>query len=271
MIVRKLKGLEDIISFDVVDWFLGEKGWRFNTAGHKVEDATEDSINHVEYISELYFKQNPDYPGRFTVPVLYDKKTKTIVSNESSEIIRMLYTEFDDLIEEKYQVIDFYPEKYRKEIDELNEWIYDDINNGVYKSGLAITQEAYDKAVTQLFKSLDRVEEILKAVAKKNNDSSKPLYLIGDELTEADIRLYPTIIRFDVVYVQHFKCNIRDIRHGYPYLHTWLRQLYWDIPAFHDTTNFDNIKLHYTKSHLLYNPTGVTPAGPLPHIFPKDE
>lgn len=265
-----MKGLEDIISYDVVDWYMGPNGWRFNNAEHSAKDATEDSLNHSEYIREIYFKQNPEYDGRFTVPVLYDKKTGTIVNNESSEIIRMFYTEFDDFIEEKYRGLNFYPEKYQKQIDGLNEWIYNDINNGVYKSGFATAQEVYDKNVTQLFKSLDRVEEILKESAKKINDPSKPFFLLGEEFTEADLRLYPTIARFDPVYVQHFKCNIRDIRYGYPYIHTWLRHLYWDVPAFHDTTNFDHIKYHYTKSHVKYNPTGVTPAGPVPHILPKD-
>lgn len=271
LIVRKLKGLEDVISVDVVDWLMGENGWRFNTNNRQVEGADRDTVNGAEYIREIYYQTAPNYTGRFTVPALYDKKTHTIVNNESSEIIRMFYTEFDDFIPEKFRTNDFYPEKYQKEIDEINEWIFDGINTGVYKAGFASAQEAYDKAVVHLFKSLDRAEEHLKQISELNQDPTKPIYLIGNELTEADIRLYPTIIRFDVVYVQHFKCNIRDIRHGYPFLHKWLRQLYWDIPAFYETTDFDNIKWHYTKSQTQYNPTAVTPAGPLPHILPKDE
>lgn len=239
---------------------MGSDGWRFATPD-KVPGATADELYGSKFIKEIYFKADPEYSGRFTVPVLWDKKTQTVVNNESSEIIRMFYTEFDDIIEDKYRTLDFYPEKYVKEIDGLNEWIYNDINNGVYKSGFATTQEAYDTNVTQLFKSLDRVESILKA--------SKGPYLLGSELTEADIRLFPTIIRFDPVYVQHFKCNIGMIRYNFPALHKWLLHLYWDIPAFKDTCNFDHIKYHYTKSHVKYNPYGITPAGPLPNILPK--
>lgn len=270
MITRKLKGLDNIISFNVVDWFLGTDGWRFTTSD-KVPGATPDELFHSQYLREIYFRANPDYDGRFTVPVLWDKKTGTIVSNESSEIIRMFYTEFDDLIDEKYRILNFAPEKYLAEIDEFNAWVYDDINNGVYKSGFASTQEAYDEHVHKLFKSLDRVEAILKEAAKTTKDPEGKFYLIGNELTEADIRLYPTIVRFDPVYVQHFKCNIGMIRHDFPYIHKWLRHLYWDIPAFKDTTNFDHIKYHYTKSHIKYNPFGITPAGPLPNILPKEQ
>lgn len=239
---------------------MGENGWRFTTPD-KVPGATPDELYGFQYIKDIYFKANPEYDGRFTVPVLWDKKKETIVNNESSEIIRIFYTEFDDLIDEKYKGITYYPEKYAEKIDELNSWIYDDINNGVYKSGFATTQEAYEKNVKQLFKSLDKVEEIL----------GKNKYLVGDEFTEADLRLYPTIVRFDPVYVQHFKCNIGMIRYNYPNIHKWLRELYWDNNAFKDTTNFDHIKYHYTKSHLKYNPFGITPVGPLPHILPKDE
>merc|ERR1712187_744644 len=147
-----------------------------------------------------------------------------------------------------------------------NEWIYNDINNGVYKSGFATTQEAYEKAVTTLFSSLDKVEAHL----AKQQAASKP-YFFGDEITEADIRLYTTIVRFDPVYVQHFKCNLRDIRSGFPALHRWVRRLYWDVPAFRDTTDFEHIKLHYTKSHKQINQFAITPVGPVPDILPQDE
>ena len=183
----------------------------------------------------------PNYSGRFTVPTLFDKKQNTIVSNESSEIIRMFYTAFDDIIDSKYRDIHLLPDSLKAQIEETNEWTYNDINNGVYKSGFATSQEAYEGAVTQLFKSLDRAEEHL----SKNADP----YYYGKEITEADVRLYTTIIRFDPVYVQHFKCNIRDIRSGYPHLHKWVRNLYWNVPAFGETTEFEHIKGHYTKSH----------------------
>ncbi|KAK9453299.1 glutathione S-transferase [Dipodascopsis uninucleata] len=261
-IVRALKGLEDVISISVVDWYLGEMGWKFSSP-EETPGATLDTINHAKYLRELYFKVNPDYDGRFTVPVLWDKKTGSLVNNESSEIIRMFNEEFDDFIDDKYKGLSFYPEALRDEIDSLNEWVYDTVNNGVYKAGFASKQEVYESHVIKVFESLDRLEDIL---AK----STGP-FLLGDKLTEADIRLYTTIVRFDPVYVQHFKCNIGTIRSNYPHLHKWLRMLYWDYPEFKDTTNFDHIKLHYTKSHKQINPFSITPVGPVPNILPKDE
>lgn len=175
----------------------------------------------------------------------------------------MFYTEFDDVLPEKYRSVDLFPKALQKEIEATNEWTYNDINNGVYKSGFASTQEAYEKAVTQLFKSLDRAEAHLA-------ENGGPYYF-GDKITEADVRLFTTIIRFDPVYVQHFKCNIRDIRSGFPHLHKWVRNLYWNNDAFSETTQFEHIKKHYTKSHKQINPFSVTPVGPLPNILPLDE
>ncbi|PSN62235.1 hypothetical protein BS50DRAFT_592440 [Corynespora cassiicola Philippines] len=267
LLVRKLKGLDDIISFTSVHWHMGEKGWRFVAPDETLpgENTTPDPL-HPDYthLRNIYFEQNPNYEGRFTVPTLYDKKQNRIVSNESSEIIRMFYYAFDDLVEEKYKKLDLFPENLRKDIEEMNEWVYNDVNNGVYKSGFATTEEAYTKAVMQLFKSLDRLEEHL-------STSQTPYLLSAPHVTEADVRLYTTMIRFDPVYVQHFKCNIRDIRSGYPHLHKWLRHLYWDFPAFKDTTEFEHIKYHYTKSHGQINKFAITPVGPLPNILPKDE
>ncbi|KAL1597749.1 S-glutathionyl-(chloro)hydroquinone reductase [Paraconiothyrium brasiliense] len=267
MIVRKLKGLEDFVGITSVHWHMGEKGWRFAEKGEKVAgDLTTPDPIHKDFthIRDIYFEQDPDYSGRFTVPTLYDKKANKIVSNESSEIIRMFYTAFDDHLEEKYKSVDLFPAKLQKEIEEMNDWVYNDINNGVYKSGFATTEEAYTKAVTTLFTSLDRVEESL-------STSSTPYLLSSPTITEADVRLYTTIVRFDPVYVQHFKCNIRDIRSGYPHLHKWLRNLYWDHPAFGETTQFEHIKKHYTKSHSQINQFAITPVGPLPDILGKDE
>jgi len=197
---------------------MGSKGWRFATEEEVAESpemiAAPEPLNGATYLQDIYFKADPQYSGRYTVPILWDKKTNTIVNNESSEIIRFLYTEFDDLVDEKFRGNLFYPEEKRGVIDELNSWVYDTINNGVYKSGIATKQGAYEDAVTALFASLDRVEALLK--------SSTGPYLLGDKITEADVRLYPTIIRFDPVYVQHFKCNIGMIRHEYapsPSLH----------------------------------------------------
>ncbi|KAL9095329.1 MAG: hypothetical protein Q9163_006511, partial [Psora crenata] len=268
LIVHKLKGLEGIIPYTSVHWEMLEKGWRFATqdeekklAGDNVRpDPIHDSYTHLR---DIYFEVDPEYKGRFTVPTLYDVKQKKIVSNESSEIIRMFYTEFDDMLPEEYAKIDLLPDKYRADIEATNEWTYNDINNGVYKSGFATSQEAYEKAVRPLFSSLDRVEAHLAERASP--------YYYGADITEADVRLYTTIVRFDPVYVQHFKCNIRDIRSGYPHLHRWLRKLYWDVPAFGETTVFEHIKCHYTKSHKQINPHSITPVGPVPDILPMDQ
>ncbi|KAI0970573.1 glutathione S-transferase omega-like 2 [Xylaria arbuscula] len=271
LIARKLKGLEEFVSFSVVHWHMGNKGWRFPTAEDKdaagenvVPDPLPGHESHT-HLRDLYFRVNPSYSGRFTVPVLFDKKTDTIVNNESSEILRMFGTVFNAHLPADKAAVDLYPESLRKEIDEAGTWTYDDINNGVYKSGFATTQEAYEKNVVKLFEALDKVEEKLK--------SSGGPYLFGDVLTETDVRLYVTIIRFDPVYVQHFKCNIRDIRSGYPATHKWLRTLYWAHPtsAFQDTTNFLHIKNHYTKSHTQINPHSITPVGPVPDVLPLGE
>ncbi|KAG8627968.1 hypothetical protein KVT40_003841 [Elsinoe batatas] len=266
LIVRKLKGLEDFITFTSVHWHMLDKGWRFATPDEKLpgENTTPDPL-HPEYthLRQIYFENNPDYEGRFTVPTLYDKKQKCIVNNESSEIIRMFYHAFDPLLPEPYKSLDLLPSDLESQIDSINDWTYNDINNGVYKSGFATTEEAYKKNVTTLFASLDRAEADLAA--------SKGPFYFGDRLTEADIRLYTTIIRFDPVYVQHFKCNIRDIRSGYPNLHKWVRNLYWNHKAFGETTEFEHIRNHYTKSHRQINPHSITPLGPVPNILPLDE
>ncbi|KAH6995705.1 glutathione S-transferase [Ilyonectria sp. MPI-CAGE-AT-0026] len=269
LIARKLKGLEDIVSFSVVHWHLAQGGWRFVTADEKLagDNVVPDPIEGHEaftHLSDLYFESEKDFQGRYTVPVLYDKKTNRIVSNESSEILRMFGTEFDDLIEEKYRAIQLYPKELQEKIEETHAWTYDGINNGVYKAGFATTGEAYERNVVALFETLDRAEKHLA------EQKGGPFYF-GATITEADVRLYVTIVRFDPVYVQHFKCNIKDIRSGYPALHRWMRNLYWTQPAFGETTQFEHIKYHYTRSHTQINPLGITPVGPLPHILPLDE
>ncbi|GMF01799.1 unnamed protein product [[Candida] boidinii] len=266
LITRVLKGLTGIISVSVVHWLMDDKGWKFPTAEDPCKGATPDHLYGFDRIRKLYYKADPDYSGRFTVPVLWDKKLETIVNNESSEIIRMLNSEFNDLIDSKYAEIDIYPETLKSEIDDLNEWIYPTINNGVYKSGFATKQEPYEKEVTQLFKSLDRLETILADKQAKGED-----FLVANTLTEADIRLYTTIVRFDPIYVQHFKCNLGMIRFDFPHIHKWVRNLYWNYDAFKSTTNFDHIKFHYSKSHININPFHITPLGPVPHILPLDE
>jgi len=253
--VRKLKGLDDVISMNVVEWFLGPKGWKFE----EDDPVRKELYGGKEYLREVYLESNPDYDARITVPVLYDKKTKRIVNNESADIIRMLYYNFDDLLEAKYKGLDLYPAKLREQIDASNEWIYPDINNGVYRSGFATTQKAYETAVKQLWKSLDRVEGMLA-------ESQGP-FLFGDQLTEGDVRLFTTIVRFDPVYAIHFKC-VRYIRFEYPNLHKWLRYMYWEVPGVKETVNFEHIKHHYFESHKHINPFGIVPAGPLPNILP---
>ncbi|KAI0760543.1 glutathione S-transferase [Fomes fomentarius] len=257
LIVRKLKGLEDFIDVSVVSPRMGQHGWPFANID-SFPGADADPINGAEHVKDLYFKAEPNYEGRFTVPVLWDKKRSTIVNNESSEIIRIFNSAFNDQLPAEKATIDLYPEPLRKEIDEINEWVYDTINNGVYKAGFATSQKAYEAAVIPLFESLDRLEKIL---------TGKD-YLVGNQLTEADIRLFVTIVRFDPVYVGHFKCNIRTIRDGYPAIHLWLRKLYWNNDAFSSTCNFEHIKTHYYWSHQSINPHQIVPVGPVPNILP---
>ncbi|KAL2063185.1 hypothetical protein VTL71DRAFT_6257 [Oculimacula yallundae] len=256
-LVRTLKGLEDIIQVVILDWELFPEGWSFTG-----RDGTHpaDPLYGFTRLSQLYLKAEPNYSARFTVPVLWDKKTETMVSNESSEIIRMFYSAFDDLIpaerrESAKSNGGLLPPRLLREIDEMNSWIYDTINNGVYKAGFADTQEAYETHVLALFKSLDRVEDIL---AKSNGK-----YLFGDQLTDADIRLFPTIVRFDVAYHTLFMCNLKMIRYDYPCIQKWLVGLYWDESeetkgAFRKSTNFDAIKKGYAHTPRKQH----TPIGP---------
>lgn len=271
LIVRQLKGLQDIIPFTSVHWHMQELGWHFapspnadNAPGENVRPDPVKGHEGYKHIRDVYFEVDPEYKGRFTVPTLYDVKQGKIVSNESSEIIRMFYTEFNDLLAPEFKNVNLFPSALQSQIEATNEWTYNDINNGVYKSGFATTQEAYEKAVKTLFASLDKVEKHLSEV------TDGPFYY-GKEVTEADVRLFTTIVRFDVVYVQHFKTNLRTIRADYPYTHKWLRHLYWTIPAFKDTTEFTHIKNHYTKSHTQINPFSITPLGPEPPILKLDE
>ncbi|KAM5543471.1 hypothetical protein V8D89_002722 [Ganoderma adspersum] len=257
LIVRKLKGLEDFIDVSVVSPKMGGNGWPFANVD-AFPGADVDPLYGSHHIKDLYLSAKPDYDGRFTVPVLWDKQKKTIVNNESSEIIRIFNTAFNDQLPSDKAKLDLYPAPLRKEVDELNEWVYDTVNNGVYKSGFASTQQAYEAAVVPLFQSLDRLEKIL-----QGKD-----YLVGGQLTEADVRLFVTIVRFDPVYVGHFKCNLRTIRDGYPAIHLWLRKLYWNNAAFSSTCNFDHIKTHYYWSHPHINPHRVVPVGPIPNILP---
>ena len=244
LIFRKLKGLEDMISVDVVSPLMYDKGWVFDSSHF---EATEDRLFGNDALYEVYLKVDPIYSGRVTVPVLWDKQTETIVSNESAEIIRMFNEAFDGV---GAKPGDYYPQALRAQIDQINERVYDAVNNGVYKSGFATTQEAYEEAVTELFKALDELETRLETRR----------YLTGDRITEADWRLFTTLVRFDPVYVGHFKCNIRRIA-DYPNLQGYLRELYqW--PGVADTVSMDHIKRHYYMSHESVNPTRIVPVGP---------
>ncbi|KAJ3292819.1 S-glutathionyl-(chloro)hydroquinone reductase [Borealophlyctis nickersoniae] len=243
MIVRALKGLEDVIGLSVVDYLLGEHSWKFSDP-KDCPGAIPDTVNNAKYLSDLYYKASPQFSGRFTVPVLWDKKKDTIVNNESSEIIRMLNSEFDQW--SSAPGVTYYPKDLAPQIDAINEWIYNDINNGVYKSGFATAQDVYEKHVMQLFKSLDRVEQIL----------TENEWLVGGRFTEADIRLFTTIVRFDPVYHTHFKCNLKTISHDYPAILRWARQVY-QIPKIKETVNMEHIKKHYFMSHIQINPKQI--------------
>jgi len=245
LIVRALKGLEDVITFDVVDHFLGEGGWRFN---EEVAGATKDRVNNFSFLSEVYKQSDPQYDGRITVPVLYDKKDKKIINNESSEIIVILNKEFNDFA--KNPNLDLYPEDLQKKVEEVNEWIYDGINNGVYKCGFATSQTAYENNFIALFQALDKLEAIL----------SKQRYLTGDKLTLADVRLWTTLLRFDPVYHLHFKTNKKRLI-DYPNIWGFTRELY-QIPSIKKTVNMEHIKKHYFGSHKSINPHGIVPVGP---------
>jgi len=236
LIFRALKGLQDYIDVTAVEPIMLENGWELS-----------DPLYDFDYAYQLYLKANADYEGRVTVPILWDKHTQTIVSNESSEIIRMFNTAFNHLTGNE---TDYYPENLRSQIDAVNVRVYDTINNGVYLSGFATTQQAYEKAFKALFDSLDWVESIL----------SKQRYLAGDQITEADWRLFTTLIRFDAVYFGHFKTNRQQIA-DYPAMSNYVRQLY-QVPGIAETVNFEHIKTHYYASHLGINPTGVIPVGP---------
>lgn len=245
LITRMLKGLQDVISVDVVAPFLPDTGWSFKTdeAG-----ATGDRVNRFDNLKQVYCAAAMDYSGIITVPVLWDKKEKTIVNNESAEIIRLFNTEFQQFA--KNPSLDLYPENLRAQIDDLNDWIYRDINNGVYRCGFARTQKAYERGFDKLFAAINRVAEIL--------DNSR--YLTGEQLTEADIRLFTTLVRFDAVYYTHFKCNLKRII-DYPSLWRFVRDVY-GLKGVAETVNMDHIKKHYYQSHTHINPSGIVPVGP---------
>jgi glutathionyl-hydroquinone reductase len=252
LIFRALKGLHDAISVSVVDPLMLDDGWTFSD----FPGCVPDTVNGARYLREVYTKADPRYSGRVTVPVLWDRETGTIVNNESPEIIRMLNSEFEDLARLHE---DYYPQPLRAEIDAVNRLVYENINNGVYRCGFATTQEAYEGAFDALFSALDELEARL--------DRSR--YLAGDRITEADWRLFPTLVRFDAVYYGHFKCNLRRLG-DYPNLSNYVRDLY-QVPGVADTVDMAHIKRHYYASHRHINPTGIVPKGPeIDFLAPHD-
>ena len=244
LIYRSLKNLEDHISYSVVNPYMLENGWTFDQS---FPGATVDHLFSQKYLYQVYLKADPKYSGRVTVPVLWDKKNQTIVSNESSEIIRMFNTSFNELTNNN---LDFYPKKFQKKIDDINDFTYHNINNGVYKVGFATSQKVYEEELDKLFQSLDQIEEML----------SQNKYLLSDEILECDLRLFPTLLRFDPVYVGHFKCNKKRII-DYPNINRYLQS----IKSHHhiqSSINIDHIKTHYYGSHPTINPNGIIPVGP---------
>lgn len=246
LLVRALKGLEDAVSVSVVDPFRAEDGWQFTP---EKEGCTPDRLYGSAYLRELYVRADPDATGRVTVPVFWDTETETVVNNESAEILQMLDTGMDAVAERD---VDLYPEGYRDEVDRIIDEIYDPVNNGVYRAGFAGTQAAYDRAVDDLFDALNRWDDVL----------ADRRYLAGDVLTEADICMFTTLVRFDEVYHTHFKCNVRPIR-DYEHLWPYLRDLY-RLPGVAGTVRMDHIKEHYYTTHPGVNPKRIVPKGPDP-------
>lgn len=247
LIFRELKGLQDFISVSVVNPLMADEGWTFQPGDGVIQDAVNDKTR----LHEIYTLADPDYTGRVTVPVLWDKKQNTIVSNESADIIRMFNSAFDGI---GAIAGDYYPASQRDEIDKLNSIIYDNINNGVYKAGFATSQAAYDEAVIAVFRVLEQLEQRL----------GTQRYLLGSQITEADWRLFTTLVRFDAVYVGHFKCNLKRLA-DYPALSNYLRDLY-QMPGIAETVNINHIKGHYYQSHDSINPTKIVPLGPELHF-----
>lgn len=241
LIFRQLKGLEQHITVSVVHPLMLENGWEF------AEQPLNDDLYSLDFLYQLYLKADSEYSGRVTVPVLWDKQQQTIVSNESADIIRMFNSAFNDITG---NTLDFYPEKLQQDIDSINDYVYDRVNNGVYKCGFATQQTAYEEAFEELFEALDKLEERLATQS----------YLVGETLTEADWRLFTTLVRFDSVYVGHFKTNKRRIV-DYPNLWNYVKALY-QVPGIAETVVMDHIKQHYYGSHHMINPTGVVPVGP---------
>ncbi|KAI5864439.1 glutathione S-transferase [Durotheca rogersii] len=263
-LVRVLKGLDSAIDISVVKAYpKGETGWSFpgaNGPDDTYEGSTPDKLFGSKYLREVYFRADKDYKGKYSVPLLWDTKEGTAVNNESIEMLRWFQTGFDEILPQgsPQRSLTLYPEHLRAKIDEVAAWVTRDLNLGVYRAGFARDQATYDKNVIPVFAALNQLEQLI----RKHGGP----YVLGKELTELDVLAYTTVIRFDVVYVQHFKLNLGTIRGNYPVILEWLKNLYWNVAGFRETTNFKHIKENYTKSHSDINPLAITPLGPYPDI-----
>ncbi|MCJ1295568.1 hypothetical protein MMC34_007131 [Xylographa carneopallida] len=269
IITRQLKGLQKFLPMSIIKPYPKEGGgWRFPMTDSEYEDSTVDHLFHSAFLHDVYFKSPPaysKYEGKYSVPVLWDKKTNQIVNNESEDIMRQLNTAFNDLLpsDSDERHLDFYPELLHQQIDSVNRWLLPDFCGGVYRAGFAPDQESYNKACKVVFASLDRLEELLR--------SHNGPFILDKQMTELDIKAYATLIRLDTIYVQHFKVNIGTIRHNYPIVHRYLKNIYWNVTGVKETTNFRHIKENYSKSHSDINPKAITPLGPVPDIEPWTE
>ena len=266
-LARELKGLQDVLPMSIVKPYpKGDGGWRFAHADADSDypGSTIDHLHNSACLRDIYFKSPPsysEYTGRYSVPVLWDKKTNSIVNNESEDIMRQLNTAFDLLLsDDRQRTLHFYPEKLRVTIDAINSWLVPDLNGGVYIAGFAPDQESYAKGCRTVFSALEKLEEVLKS-------HSGP-YILDQYITELDLKVYATLIRFDTIYVQHFKLNVGTIRHNFPYLHRYVKHLYWKMPGIKQTTDFTHIKENYSNCHADINPKRITPIGPLPDVEP---
>ncbi|KAL4865908.1 hypothetical protein BDV12DRAFT_210789 [Aspergillus spectabilis] len=261
--IRHLKGLTEIIDCSVVMPYpkgdeKGWPGWRFPVSNEEYPGATVDKVFGEDYLHKVYFREDQEYKGRYSVPVLWDREGGTVVCNESLELLRWLPSAFNTLLPPHLASITLYPPHHQAKIDTLHTWILPNLCSGVYKAGFASTQEEYNKNVIAVFGALNKLEKIVHA-------NGGP-FILGSELTELDVTVYVTLIRFDTVYVQHFKCNLGTIRHDYSTLSNWVKGVYWGVEAARDTTDFRHIKENYTKSHYDINPKAITPLGPFPDV-----
>ena len=264
LLARELKGLQDFLPISVVKPYpKGEEGWRFPKDDNEYPGSTVDHLFGSAYLHDVYFRSPPSYKGyqgKYSVPLLWDKKTSQAVNNESEDIMRHLNHAFDEYLpkDSPQREFDLRPDDLVAKIDEINQWLVPNFNSGVYKAGFAQTQEDYEKGCRGTFESLDKIEAIL-----KSHDGP---FMLGDRLTEVDIKAYATLIRFDTVYVTHFKVNIGTVRHNYPVTHRYLKNMYWKVKGFREVTDFKHIKENYFKSHMDVNPKSFVPLGPVPDI-----